>query len=457
MRILLSFILVLFSFQATHGGQRIGPCAPEELVKAQKQFSEKDEKGQYGVANLILEEKYAQCPVLAKTFEYKDTNKTAAQQKVQEIHNWFMHHLMLSRFHAEKYEECLEIGELMVAQYPKNEPKELFNSMKAILAACHKAANRNCSDTALKNGLFWKVDSEALYLFTQGIVDAVEKKDLAAFRTHIKGELSKGLRNRYMDEKTFSEVFTDDFRNTILEYGATCYVHSWRGVALGRGEIWITPLSPNEFTIRSVWRYIPEKFYADDLPAGWVIDGKMLTPDRLSRPGMSQDYYEGIAKQHSIAPEKDFLRNTGKYLSRIPLAEASSRRDELTPPLINPATPTRTFNNVETKGKTVRFEQKKDIYTQREEYTLLAEIPTEICQSLAPSFEGKCLQSYLIELGEDTGGTMGVLINNSIYGLFHMPDNTKVIAPLLHFAGANKAKNFLEDMNIAPLQKQTPE
>lgn len=457
MRILLALILVLFSFQATYGGLQKGQCSPEELVKTQKKFSEKDEIGQYGIANLILEEKYAQCPVLTQTFENKGTARTARQQKEQEIHSWFMHHLMLSRFHAEKYVECLELGELMVEQFPKDEPTELVNSMKMILASCHKAASRNCSDTALKNGLFWKVDSEALYRFTQSIVDAVENKDLAAFRTHIKGELSRGVRNRYMDDKTFSEVFTDDFRNTILEYGATCYVHSWRGVAMGRGEIWITPLSPNEFTIRSVWKYIPEKFYAEDLPSGWVVDGKMLTPDRFSRPGMSQDYYENIARQFSITPKEDFLRNTGKYLSRIPLTEVSSHRDEFTLPLINPATPTPTFTHIETIEKTVRFKQKKDAYTQRGEYTLLAVIPKDICQSLAPSFEGKCLQSYLIEIGEDTGGTMGMLTNDSIYGMFRMPDNTKIIAPLLHFKGANDAKNYLEDMNIAPLQKQVTE
>ncbi|WP_027361913.1 hypothetical protein [Halodesulfovibrio aestuarii] len=454
MRKLLPLILILFSFQTTYGGQQIGPCSPEALVKAQKQFSEKDEIGQYGIANLILEEKYAQCPILAKTFEYKGANRTTKQQKEQNIHNWFMHHLMLSRFHAEKYEKCLELGELMVEQYPKNEPKELFDSMKAILAACHKAASRNCSDTALRNGLFWKVDSEALYRFTQGIVDAVENKDLAAFRTHIKSELSRGLRNRYMDGKTFSEVFTDDFRDTILEYGPTCYVHSWRGVAMGRGEIWITPLSSNEFTIRSVWKYVPEKFYAADLPAGWVIDGKMLTPDRLSRPGISNEYYEYIAKQFSITPKEDFLRNTGKYLSSLPLVKISARREDLTPSLINPATPTPAFNHVETKEKTVRFEQEKDIYTLREEYTLLAEIPSEICQSLAPDFKGTCLQSYLIELGEDTGGTMGMLTNDSIYGLFRMPDKNKIIAPLVHFSSSNDAKNYLEDMNIAPLQQQ---
>ena len=52
-------------------------------------------------------------------------------------------------------------------------------------------------------------------------------------------------------------------------------------------------------------------------------------------------------------------------------------------------------------------------------YTILLNInQDEKCQNLVPNVEGKCLKSYLIAIGDYSGGSMGWDMSYNIYGLF---------------------------------------
>ena len=426
-------------------------CSAEQLTKAREDFLDRFQKEQYGFANIILEKRFEECFTLSKGYLYKGSRQNPTNQRINNTHYWFLHDLMLSRIYAEKYVDCLNIGDLFLDRNAGQLPTIIYNSMKSMLAKCRTQTTRNCSDTALKNGMFWGVDSEALYTYTQGIVSAATNKDLPAFRKHIDEELSNGPRNRYMDGKEFSEIFSNEARAQIIESGPTCYVHSWRGIAIG-GGIWIGYYSPNEFAVGKVWSATPENFYREDIPAGWRVDGTLITPDKFSKPDLAVENYRELATKLSQKSENAITWQPGKVLAltqeKLPAHEARDAAISL----MHTATPTPDFTLTSSDNKTLSFERETGYFTQRINYKLLAEIPATFCQTLAPGFTGTCIQSYLIKVGEDTGGSMGTVYDEAIYGLFLMPDQTKIIAPLIKFTGDSDARNYLEDQNIAPTQ-----
>lgn len=449
MRFLLSLFLIALCSLPALAVENNNLCSTSSMLDAQKKSLELFQDKQFGAANVYLERTYTECPKLSEAFYYKGDNRTSEQKREDDIHIQFMHDLMRTRLYAEKYEGCLEIGEMLFDRSTKRVPRKTLDAMKSILATCRQRASRNCSDNAIKKGLFWEVDPEALYLFTQSIVDAFEKRDMAAFRSHIKGDLGNGPRNRYLDGKKLSDIFDEDFRDTVLEYGATCYVHSWRGIAMSNSSIWIQWSSQKTFTISGVWESFPEKFYRDDMPTGWTVNGKLLTPDRFSRPDMANENYSSLATKLSLKDSEAIATTPGKFLTAMKgHTVIAGEYENLS--LLRRATANPEHKEKRRSNGVIHFESNAEEYPIRCSYQILADIPTEFCQSLALNFSGKCIQSYLVETGDETGGSMGTIVNIGIYGLFEMPDKSKVIAPLIHFTTDTAARNYLEDNNLAP-------
>ena len=79
-------------------------------------------------------------------------------------------------------------------------------------------------------------------------------------------------------------------------------------------------------------------------------------------------------------------------------------------------------------------------------YTILHNINSDKCQSLAPKVKGKCLKSYLIAIGDYSGGTIGWDMSYNIYGLFNLQNNKKFILPLKNFFKKNNALNFADKL-----------
>ena len=77
-------------------------------------------------------------------------------------------------------------------------------------------------------------------------------------------------------------------------------------------------------------------------------------------------------------------------------------------------------------------------------YTILAEIPTDQCKNLAAHVEGECLTSYLVSIGDYSGGSMGWAMRYNIYGLFSFSDDQKYLFPLKNFYKKNDAINYIK-------------
>ena len=77
-------------------------------------------------------------------------------------------------------------------------------------------------------------------------------------------------------------------------------------------------------------------------------------------------------------------------------------------------------------------------------YSILANVPLKKCQELAPNLKGQCRQSFLIAVGNYSGGSMGWDYGYNIYGLFSFKDKRRFIVPLKNFQKRNDAINYIE-------------
>ena len=78
-------------------------------------------------------------------------------------------------------------------------------------------------------------------------------------------------------------------------------------------------------------------------------------------------------------------------------------------------------------------------------YEILTSIPVSKCQKLAPNLKGQCRKSFLVAVGDYSGGTRGWHYGYNIYGLFSLFDSTNVIVPLKNFQNKNDAINYIEE------------
>lgn len=80
---------------------------------------------------------------------------------------------------------------------------------------------------------------EESYKFGLEIQDAVKNKDLKKLLSLIRNDLISGPEMRFFKNKKFEDVFTEEFRNLILEVKPSCApVGTYKGFSLGRGMIW---------------------------------------------------------------------------------------------------------------------------------------------------------------------------------------------------------------------------
>ena len=69
-------------------------------------------------------------------------------------------------------------------------------------------------------------------------------------------------------------------------------------------------------------------------------------------------------------------------------------------------------------------------------YSLVAKVPLNDCQNLAPHLPGRCVQSNLIQIREWRGGSL-TWKSYGIYAVFLMQDGKEYIFPLKRFESEN--------------------
>ena len=321
-------------------------------------------------------------------------------------------------------------------------------------SGCADASATDSSGRSLKDiADQWGYDLEEAYAFGLKIQNAVREKDLTAFFSLVEGELDYGPRRKYVENKTFHEIFPDSWRTAILKERPPCVPHGYHGFMLANGLVkYKAPSEYSSYTFRivEVYDWVPEKF--PSVPVGWKVDDRLLSPQCFVYEWWSSNNFEAFAEQFSItdkygSPEyDDFAHNTGKYFG-----------DPIYP--LNPIYPfddnagISLWRNVNDcagdsdqlviEDLTVR-EVSEEYPGSYDEYTILANVSTNLCQELAPNLPGKCLKSYLVEFCSNGGGSIGCNRGHNIYGLFRMEDGERIIFPLKNFDTENPARNFLD-------------
>ena len=322
-------------------------------------------------------------------------------------------------------------------------------------------------------------DPEKAYAFGLKIQDAVRKRDLVAFFSLVDGELAYGPRRKYAENRAFHEIFPDFWRAEVLNAEPPCGPgpRGWEGLfTLSNGQIWyrgegfFVGGNINSFSIDLVYGdWVREEF--PPVPVGWKVDGRLLSPQCFVYDWSlgQNDNFEQFAKQFSIveppsaglltdeeflatynSPEYvDFYHNPGKYFGDpiypfdpidLRFSAYADRKISLWRNVNDCAGD---FDQLRIKDLTVKRVSEESTLAPHE-YTILAEISTDLCQDLAPNLPGKCLKSYLVNLVFNTGGSIGSIIRNNIYGLFRMEDGERIIFPLKNFRTKNHARNFLD-------------
>ena len=82
-------------------------------------------------------------------------------------------------------------------------------------------------------------------------------------------------------------------------------------------------------------------------------------------------------------------------------------------------------------------------------YELKKKVPTEVCDSLAPNINGKCLSSNLVKTSTYSGGSKGYIQRIMIYGIFELAGaGETAIVPLKGFPSLEKGYGFIKKSSI---------
>ena len=109
---------------------------------------------------------------------------------------------------------------------------------------------KNCPDNKKIEGLdnetiksyaeFWDnyyVPEEA-YDFGINIQNLLKAKNLKTLFELVEGELLVGPKKSFIKNKSFDEIFSEEWVTSILSSSSNCSPVGWRGFMLGNGNIW---------------------------------------------------------------------------------------------------------------------------------------------------------------------------------------------------------------------------
>lgn len=291
--------------------------------------------------------------------------------------------------------------------------------------------------------------SKEYYNFGKKIQVLVKNKDLKALFTLVDGELKSGPRKKDVENKKFDEVFDQNFVDSIEQEG--CWQQNENNFSVGFGSIWFN----DKFQIISINSNVNLPVNKE-LPIGWNVNGRMLGHKCFASPWMSSDNYKVFLETLNIKSNllENFIENPSLYIKPgSKLLKPIIYYDEILnfAPFINACSINNdqfTIKNGEIIEKNLEFcDEEKDCngYDSCYIYKIIGVVPVEKCQKLAPYFDAKCSESYLIKISSPSGGSMGKNYETNIYGLFELNDGANIIMPLKRFANENLALNFIEE------------
>ena len=160
-----------------------------------------------------------------------------------------------------------------------------------------------CSEEDKKYAEVWNnyYDPQEAFDFGETIKKIIDEKDLAGLFEHVDGELTSGPRKNFVAGKNFSEIFSDEWRKSLLESESPCSPVGWRGFMLDSGSVWYNKdKEKDKWHIFGILGAKKEDLNHKNIPVTWEYEGKVIPPHCLSTPWMSGDNYEDFADKFQI-------------------------------------------------------------------------------------------------------------------------------------------------------------
>ena len=304
-------------------------------------------------------------------------------------------------------------------------------------------------------------DPEDAFDFGETIKNLVKEENLDGLFELVDGELDSGPRKEFIRGKQFSEIFSKEWVDSLLNSVSPCAPMGWRGFMLDSGSVWYNrDKEKDKWHIFGILGAKKEDLINKNIPVGLEFEGRVIPPHCLSTLWMSGDNYEDFADKFKVKNYEHFSKNPGLYFdneisdyepimaswgSEIYLATSLNKcfKGELRfGGIENIGTPEIQIDNKEVKTKICETENLCTKFS----YSILAELSPDKCQSLSTHVNGNCSEAYLVSIGDYSGGTMGWDMSYNIYGLFSLNDGRNFVLPLKNFHNKNDAINYIKSV-----------
>ena len=276
------------------------------------------------------------------------------------------------------------------------------------------------------------------YKFGLKVQEAVRNKDLDGLFALVDGELRLGPSRGFIQGKTFDEVFSSEWRDSILADPPPCEtIDTWsdqRSLILGdNGNEIVYWMQQGEDTeqghVVAIHGALEEQKEQTEL--SWLYNGEDLSGDCLSTLGPGESPYAYSHKQFADdIPWDEFERNIGLFIgSRIPFPPVEDMGD----PMASPQ-----FINKLPDGCSQTYDNNS--------YKVLSDISPEYCVVMAPYFAGRCKEVKFLSV--TSGGGMMRLTSYSIYARVNDAESgDDYIITLVDFGNnQNDGWNYLEEL-----------
>jgi hypothetical protein len=290
--------------------------------------------------------------------------------------------------------------------------------------------------------------------FSLKILAAVEARDIEALFGLVEGELRNGPRRRFIRNKSFSEIFPDEWRRRVLDREPRCRRMGARGYMLGQGLIWFDNRN-GTWTILGFNGATKEAVSSDP----WHHDSAMLSGECFTTMWLSGDNYEAYGEQFTGI--RDFYETPGQYFGGpVPLEPIVPSWGgklylavKLSECVAEPEAGSASIKDdwVSMKScKRIGYDpppEQADSYCHEVKYSVVKRIALKHCTMLAPYLADHCLDLALVGHVEMNGGSMGAITYYSIYGIVkNRVDGAAYVVPLMLFESRSEALNYVEDL-----------
>lgn len=268
---------------------------------------------------------------------------------------------------------------------------------------------------------------------------------------------------------SFDDFFSKKLQESIINTEINCFPYNWQ--YYNHDSVWFSAIGRH--AIKNI--YGIRKFATDTshLPTGWVFQGKIIFPQCFVTQWESGDNYEHYNKEFSAGVNDNdigaIFGNTLKNIEPIPSSWSKNEQLYLAAD-IQDCFDRKLYNGIKySEPLDIKFvndtgypEDFKEQYgynnhivavkscdnkacyrDYHQGYTVMGKLPLDICQSLAPSFPGKCV---------DAAAIFRVEYINSFYhyshlaGIFEYKDKFMLV-PLKIIGYSNQINTILNYLN----------